>query len=156
MHGTPSKTSFAHTIRSGLAATIWSVFVTCLSMQCFFVICMALHLKHSTYHLLRCGGNKLERVRDLFEHALFLCIIRVGQNRIPIYAVYDRILGGFPAKNTVYTPYMYGSGQLYVLCMALPFKTSFARTICSGMAAKSWSVRATCSSMHCLWRPPKK
>jgi len=38
MHGTPSKTSFAHTIRSGLAATIWSVSVTCLSMHCFYVL----------------------------------------------------------------------------------------------------------------------
>ena len=25
--------------------------------------------------------------------------------------VYDRIFGDFPAKNTVYTPYIYGSGQ---------------------------------------------
>jgi hypothetical protein len=28
-----------------------------------------------------------------------------------IYTVYDRILGDFPAMNTVYTPYIYGSGQ---------------------------------------------
>ena len=28
--------------------------------------------------------------------------------------VYDRIFGDFPAKNTVYKPYMYGSGQPYV------------------------------------------
>jgi hypothetical protein len=27
--------------------------------------------------------------------------------------VYDRIFGDFPAKNTVYTPYAYGSGQPY-------------------------------------------
>jgi hypothetical protein len=27
------------------------------------------------------------------------------------YAVYDRIFGDFPAKNTVYTPYIYNSGQ---------------------------------------------
>ena len=25
--------------------------------------------------------------------------------------VYDRIFGDFPAKNTVHTPYIYGSGQ---------------------------------------------
>ena len=31
-----------------------------------------------------------------------------------IYTVYDRIFGDFPAKNTVYTPYIYGSGQLYI------------------------------------------
>ena len=30
-----------------------------------------------------------------------------------IYNVYDRILDDFPAKNTVYTPYIYGSGQPY-------------------------------------------
>jgi len=28
-----------------------------------------------------------------------------------IYTIYDRIFGDFPAKNTVYTPYIYGSGQ---------------------------------------------
>jgi hypothetical protein len=31
-----------------------------------------------------------------------------------MYSVYDRIFGGFPAKNTVYTPYIYGSGQPYI------------------------------------------
>ena len=31
-----------------------------------------------------------------------------------IYTVYDRIYGDFPAKNTVYTPYIYGYGQLYL------------------------------------------
>jgi hypothetical protein len=28
-----------------------------------------------------------------------------------ICTVYDRIFGDFQAKNTVYTPYLYGSGQ---------------------------------------------
>jgi hypothetical protein len=28
-----------------------------------------------------------------------------------ICTVYDRMYGDFPAKNTVYTPYIYGSGQ---------------------------------------------
>jgi hypothetical protein len=32
-------------------------------------------------------------------------ISKVGQNRI--YTPYDRIFGDFPAKNTVYTPYIY-------------------------------------------------
>ena len=42
-----------------------------------------------------------------------MLIHRVGQNRI--YApYYDRIFGGFPAKCTVYTPYMYGFGQPYL------------------------------------------
>jgi hypothetical protein len=39
-------------------------------------------------------------------------IIYIGLARIVnIYTVYDRIFGDFPAKNTVYTPYIYGSGQ---------------------------------------------
>jgi hypothetical protein len=43
-------------------------------------------------------------------------ISRLGHDRIYtpfIYTVYDRIFDGFPAKITVYTPYAYGSGQLY-------------------------------------------
>ena len=38
---------------------------------------------------------------------------RVGQNRIYVYTVCDRISGDFPAKHAVYTPYVYkyGSGQ---------------------------------------------
>jgi len=48
------------------------------------------------------------------------CIRRVGQNRKYTYTLYtyphiytacDRIFGDFPAINTVYTPYLYGSGQ---------------------------------------------
>ena len=35
---------------------------------------------------------------------------RVGQSR-NIWTVYDRIYGDFPAKVTVYAPYIYGSGQ---------------------------------------------
>jgi len=33
---------------------------------------------------------------------------------IYIYTVYDRIFGEFPAKNTIYTTYLYGSGQPYL------------------------------------------
>jgi len=37
---------------------------------------------------------------------------RVGQNHIYyVCTVYDRVFGDFPAKNTVYTPYKYGSGH---------------------------------------------
>ena len=32
----------------------------------------------------------------------------VGQNCVYIYTIYDRIFGDFPAKNTIYTPYVYG------------------------------------------------
>jgi len=42
-------------------------------------------------------------------------VIRVGQNRIGIYTVYDRIFVDFRAKNAVYTPYIY----IYILCMVL-------------------------------------
>ena len=31
-----------------------------------------------------------------------------------MYTVYDRIFGDFPAKNAVYTPYLYGYGQPYI------------------------------------------
>jgi hypothetical protein len=34
---------------------------------------------------------------------------RVGQNRI-----YSPYMTDFPANNTVYTPYIYGSGQPYI------------------------------------------
>jgi len=40
---------------------------------------------------------------------------KVGQNRPCIYTVYDRIFGDFPVKNTVYTPYINGPGQPYLL-----------------------------------------
>ena len=39
-----------------------------------------------------------------------------------ICTVYDRVISDFPAKNTVYTPYIHGSGQPYIygnVCMAL-------------------------------------
>jgi len=40
---------------------------------------------------------------------------RVGQNRTySLCMIYDRIFGDFSAKNTVYTPYKYGSGQPYI------------------------------------------
>jgi len=34
-----------------------------------------------------------------------------------IYTVHDRIFGDFPAKNTLYTLYVYGSGQPYKCVM---------------------------------------
>jgi len=37
----------------------------------------------------------------------------VGHDHIYIHTVYDRIFGDFPAKNTVYAPYIHGSGQPY-------------------------------------------
>jgi hypothetical protein len=39
-----------------------------------------------------------------------------------IYTVYDRIFGEFPAKNTVYTPYMYGFGQPYIYTVVMAGK----------------------------------
>jgi hypothetical protein len=55
------------------------------------------------------------------QHALW-SVVRVGQNRIYtpyniwspyMVSVYDRIFGDFPAKDAVYTPYIYGPGQPY-------------------------------------------
>jgi len=49
-------------------------------------------------------------------------VCRVVQNRMPIHILHDCIFGDFPAKKTVYTPYVYicthriciyGSGQPY-------------------------------------------
>jgi hypothetical protein len=38
-----------------------------------------------------------------------------GWPELYIYTVYDRIFGDFPAaENTVYTSYIYGSGQPYI------------------------------------------
>ena len=34
-------------------------------------------------------------------------VARVSQNRIYIYTVHDRVVGDFPAKNTVCKPYIY-------------------------------------------------
>jgi len=52
---------------------------------------------------------------------------RVGQNRFA--PVYDRIFGDFPAKKTVYTPYIYGSGQPYTIAIPgpIPSHSSIAR-----------------------------
>jgi len=49
-----------------------------------------------------------------------------------IYTVYDRIYGDFPAKNTVYTPYIYGSGQPYA-CM-----NDFANPYSCAQAHSEW------------------
>ena len=35
--------------------------------------------------------------------------------------MHDRIFGDFPAKNTVYTPYIYGPGQPYIYGEYTPF-----------------------------------
>jgi hypothetical protein len=59
-------------------------------------------------------------LQSVAAHAMLQPKSRVGQNRIYIYAVYDRIFDGFPAKNTVYIPYIYGSGQLCLRGRFLP------------------------------------
>jgi hypothetical protein len=46
-------------------------------------------------------------------HLIVLYLKLLGWPEPFIYTVYDRIFGYFPATNTVYTPYMYGSGQPY-------------------------------------------
>ena len=37
--------------------------------------------------------------------------MHIGWPELYMYTVFDRIFGDFPAKTTVYTPYMHGSGQ---------------------------------------------
>jgi len=47
-----------------------------------------------------------EKVQD-FSYSMHLGLAR----SVHIHTVYDRIFSNFPAKNTVNTPYIYGSGQ---------------------------------------------
>jgi len=48
---------------------------------------------------------------DLNDVIIITCSYAQGWPEAYIYTVHDRIFGGFPAKNTVYTPYVLGSGQ---------------------------------------------
>jgi len=49
-----------------------------------------------------------------------LYAIYIGLARtVYIYAVHARMFGNFPGKNTVYTPYIYGSGPPYIYTYAL-------------------------------------
>jgi hypothetical protein len=43
-----------------------------------------------------------------------------GWPELHICTVYDRISGDFPAKNTVYTPYIYGSGRAHSPAIVQP------------------------------------
>jgi len=43
----------------------------------------------------------------LLSDLLFFGLART----VYVHTVYERLFGGFPAKNTAYTPYIYGSGQ---------------------------------------------
>ena len=60
-----------------------------------------------------------------------------------IYTVYDRTLGDFPAKNTVYTPYTYGSGQPF--STQTPLQNRFFLHCC--VPLKMWT-RATYLHSH--------
>jgi hypothetical protein len=51
-----------------------------------------------------------------------------------MYTVYDRIFGDFPAKNTVCTPYIYGSGQ----------PSKYASRVCDGSGSIVWIVCTNC------------
>ena len=51
-------------------------------------------------------------------------IFRVGQNHA--YTQYmTEFIGDLPAKNTVSTQYMYGSGQPYINVSSLPFLPAY-------------------------------
>jgi len=45
------------------------------------------------------------------ENAVNCLAYLYGWPELDIYIVHDRIFGDFPAKSTVYTPCIYGSGQ---------------------------------------------
>ena len=62
------------------------------------------------------GSWICEEWQQLLEYPPANNAVYVGLARTLTYTVYDRIFGEFPAKNTVYTPYIYGSGQPYAWC----------------------------------------
>jgi len=75
--------------------------------------CLCLHYIHRVQAFLRKATG----------HSLCACSwysIYVGLAR----TVYDRTFCDFPAKNTVYTPYIYGPGQPYI-------HLGLARTVCT-------------------------
>ena len=55
-----------------------------------------------------CDKNK--RLNYLYRNRTYV----QGWPEPYIYTAYDRIFGDFPAKITVYTPYIYGPGQPYI------------------------------------------
>jgi hypothetical protein len=57
--------------------------------------------------------EKAGTVEKAFHDAAHKAHIYRLARLVYIYTVYDRIFGEFPAQNTVYTPYIYGSGQPY-------------------------------------------
>jgi len=44
---------------------------------------------------------------EVLVHAIYIELAKI----VHIFTIYDHKSGDFPAKNTVYTPYLYGSGQ---------------------------------------------
>ena len=72
-----------------------------------------------------------------------------------IYTVYDRIYGEFPAKSTVYTPYIYGSGQPYLWAIQMHY--SRAAVIFRLALQQHYSLRhssaAACTTAERRWYP---
>jgi len=68
-----------------------------------------------------CIGTK-SKVLNCDIYTLCLRLARI----VYIYTEYDHKSGDFPAKNTVYTPYMYGAGQPY-LHMSLKAQCKWVR-----------------------------
>ena len=69
--------------------------------------CTQVHTPHLPTTALKCTQvyTSVHKCRQVYK---------LGWPKPYIYTVYDCIFGGFPAKNTVYTPYIYGFGQPYV------------------------------------------
>ena len=63
-------------------------------------------------------------------YGIYIYIDILGWPKPYIYTVYDCIFGGFPAKNTVYTPYIYGFGQPYIYIRFWPTLQMCAMCIC--------------------------
>jgi hypothetical protein len=75
-----------------------------------------MHRLHSTVHThwIDDLAQPEVQIRRICSGSTLLGLART----VYIYTVYDRMLGDFPAKYTVYTPCTYGSGQPHTLPFA--------------------------------------
>jgi len=74
---------------------------------------------------------------------------RVGQNGIYTHTVYDRIFGDFPAKNTVYTPYIYIYIYIYMV-LANPTYDAQLRHAAAGLYTRDQRSSRRLHLRHCL------
>ena len=79
-------------------------------------------------------------------------VCRVGQDCIYtlyIHTVYDRTFGDFPAQNTIYAPYIYGSGQPYT-----PYKIAALLPALPAIQFCTPTLKQMCTHHHAHNQPP--